>query len=92
MNTWNHKPKYSFAGFINSFVQIVINILKCKYTKTTQHGAMTEKLQVTAQPLTRVPVSLLQQDEASTYLQPVDLTASVQKSPDIITSHSVLHT
>lgn len=80
------------SGFINSFVQIVINILKCKYTKEPQHGATTEKLQVTAQPPTRVPVSLLQQDEASTNIQPVDLTASVQKSPDIITSHSILHT
>ena len=73
-------------------MQIVINILKCKYTRKPQHDAMPEKLRVTAEPPAHVPVSLLPQDEPSTNLQPVDLTASVQKSPDIITSHSILHT
>ena len=83
---------FFFSGFINSFVQILINILKCKYTRKPQHAAVTEKLLVTAEPRTHVPVSLLPQDEPSINLQPVDLTASVQKSPDIITSHSILHT
>jgi hypothetical protein len=84
---------FFFAGFINSFVQIVINILKCKYIKKPQHILMTEKMQVTAGLSTHAPVSLLQHNEPSTNIQPVDATiASIQKSPDIITSHDILHT
>lgn len=55
---------------------------------------MTEKLLVTADlPAHTTPASLLQHSEPSTNVQPLDLTvASVQKSPDIITSHNILNT
>jgi hypothetical protein len=68
-------------------VQVVINILKCKYIKKPQHSVMTEKLCVTADLPPHTPVSLLQHSEPSANVQPLDLTiASVQKSSDIISS------
>jgi hypothetical protein len=86
-------PQCSFAGFIISFVQIVIDILKCKYITKPQHSVMMKKLHVFTEFPAHTPVSLLQHNEPSANIQPVDLTtASVQKSPDIITSHNILNT
>ncbi|PSN38657.1 hypothetical protein C0J52_21247 [Blattella germanica] len=85
---------YVTSGLINSFVQIVLNIVKCKYFKKSQPSSiLTEKLPVSAGSVSHIPVSLIQQEEPVTNLQPVNLTAaSVQKSPDFISSHSGLKT
>ncbi|XP_069691671.1 endoplasmic reticulum-Golgi intermediate compartment protein 2 [Periplaneta americana] len=84
---------YVTSGLINSFVQIVVNILKCKYIKKPIQNVVAEKVQIPPGQPTHVPVSLLQNDEPTTNIQTLDLTTgSVQKSPDIITSHYVLHT
>lgn len=84
---------YVTSGLINSFVQIVVNILKCKYIRKPIQNVVAEKVQIPPGQPTHVPVSLLQNDEPTTNIQTLDLTTgSVQKSPDIITSHYVLHT
>ncbi|KAJ9599426.1 hypothetical protein L9F63_010095 [Diploptera punctata] len=83
---------YVTSGLVNSFVQIVINILKCKYLRKPQHNnVIVEKpLTATETPLL-TPVSLLQQSEPVTNIQPLDLiSAPLQNTPDIIRSNSPL--